>query len=268
MAAWCRRIDALPILIVPPSNDGAFEPSRSVLAGSMDQSAREQFARDFLAARALDSSDPRSAIAAYSSLLRSHPEFAETHFRLAQALRSTGVLDEARLHFRQARDLDGLPMRCPTDFQDLVRSAAARHDGLLIDAPRVLEAISPDGILDDHVFHDAQHLSLLGQAALAHDILVQLQSHGALGWPKSVPVPTIDLAECKKIFGLDANRWAEVCKRSAFFYVRAAFIRYDPEERLTIMRQYEQGAKELAGGAPLGKIGVTSLDAINRASTP
>jgi hypothetical protein len=264
LAAWCRRIGALPILIVPPSNDGAFEPSRSVLAGSMDQSAREQFARKFLAARALDSTDPRSAIAAYSSLLRSHSEFAETHFRLAQALRNTGVLDEARLHFRQARDLDGLPMRCPTDFQDLVRSAATRHEGLLIDAPRLLESISPDGILDDRLFHDAQHLSLLGQTALAQDILVQLQSHGALGWPKSVPVPTIDLAECKRSFGLDADRWAEVCNRSANFYLRAAFIRYDPEERLTVMRQYEQASKDLAGGAPLGKTGVTSLVAIDR----
>ena len=142
--------------------------------------------------------------------------------------------------------------------------AAARHGGLLIDAPRVLEAISPDGILDDHLFHDAQHLNLLGQAAPAQDILAQLRSHGALGWPASVPAPTIDLAECIKSFGLDADRWAEVCNRSAVFYVRAAFIRYDPAERLTVMRQFEQAAKDLAGGAPLGKTGVTSLVAIEQ----
>jgi hypothetical protein len=156
-------------------------------------------------------------------------------------------------------------LRCPTDFQEVVRLAAARHGGLLIDAPRVLEAISPDGILDDHLFHDAQHLNLLGQAALAQDILAQLRSHGALGWPASVPAPAIDLAECIKSFGLDADRWAEVCNRSAVFYVRAAFIRYDPAERLTVMRQFEQAAKDVASGAPLGKTGVTSLVAIDRA---
>jgi hypothetical protein len=155
-------------------------------------------------------------------------------------------------------------LRCPTDFQDAVRSAAARHGGLLIDAPRVLEAISPDGILDDHLFHDAQHLNLLGQAALAQDILEQLRSHGALGWPASIPTPTIDLAECIRDFGLDADRWVEVCNRSAFFYVRAAFIRYDPAERLMVMRQYEQAAKELAGGTPLGKTGLASLVAIDQ----
>ena len=83
---------ALPILIVPPSNDGAFEPNRSVLAGSTDEARRQDFAREFLAARALEATDSRSAIAAYSALVRSHPEFAETHFRLAQALRSTGVV--------------------------------------------------------------------------------------------------------------------------------------------------------------------------------
>jgi hypothetical protein len=265
LAAWCRRIGALPILIVPPSNDGAFEPNRSVLAGSTDEPAREQFARELLAARSLDSTDPRSAVAALSPLVRSHPEFAETHFRLAQALRSTGEMDDARLHFRQARDLDGLPLRCPTDFQEMVRLAAARHGGLLIDAPRVLEVISPDGILDDHLFHDAQHLNLLGQAALAQEILVQLRSHGALDWPASVPVPTIDLAECIKSFGLDADRWAEVCLRSAVFYVRAAFIRYDPAERLKVMRRFEQAAKDLASGSPLEKTGLPGLVAVGRA---
>ena len=42
LAAWCRRIGALPILIVPPSNDGAFEPNRSVLAGSTDEAGRQR----------------------------------------------------------------------------------------------------------------------------------------------------------------------------------------------------------------------------------
>jgi hypothetical protein len=156
-------------------------------------------------------------------------------------------------------------MRCPTDFQEAVRSAAARHEGLLIDAPRVLEALSPDGILDDHLFHDAQHLNLLGQIALAQDILVQLRSQGALDWPVSIPAPMIDLAECIKSFHLDVERWAEVCKRSAFFYARAAFIRYDPADRLAVMRLYEQAGKDLASGAPFGKTGVTSLVAIDGA---
>jgi hypothetical protein len=109
---------------------------------------------------------------------------------------------------------------------------------------------------------------LLGQIALAQDILDQLRSHGALGWPASIPAPTIDLADCIKSFGLDADRWTEVCKRSAFFYVRAAFIRYDPAERLTVMRQYEQAAKDLAAGAPLGETGVASLVEIDRAIDP
>ena len=45
LAAYCRRIGSLPILIVPGSNDGSFEPSRSVLSGSTPTAAREAFAQ-------------------------------------------------------------------------------------------------------------------------------------------------------------------------------------------------------------------------------
>src|SRR5262249_27682354 len=47
LAAYCGRIGALPILIAPGSNDGAFEPSRSVLSGDTPIAAREAFARAF-----------------------------------------------------------------------------------------------------------------------------------------------------------------------------------------------------------------------------
>ena len=79
---------------------------------------------------------------------------------------------------------------------------------------------------------------------MEHERLAE-DSLQALGWPASIPVPKIDLTECLRSFALDAVRWTEVCKRSAFFYMRAAFIRYDPSERLEVMRQYEQAAKDL-----------------------
>ena len=40
LTEYCMRIGSLPILIVPGSNDGSFDPSRSVLAGSTPTEAR------------------------------------------------------------------------------------------------------------------------------------------------------------------------------------------------------------------------------------
>jgi hypothetical protein len=266
LAAWCQRIGAIPILIVPASNDGAFEPSRSVLAGPTPEPRRQAFAQEFLKARALDVTDPPGAIEAHRALVTSHPEFAEAHYRLARLLRSRGEPDEARKHFRLARDLDGLPLRTPTDFQEAIRNIARRHDCLLIDAPKILGGMSQDGILDDTLFHDAQHLNLIGQAALAQEIMMQLKQRRFLSWPEAVPAPSINLAQCLQSFGLDKARWSEISHRSEVFFERTAYVRYDPTERLAVMREYGAAAKSIAAGASLDTIKIPSLLSIFRAA--
>jgi hypothetical protein len=255
LAGYCRRIGTLAILIVPGSNDGAFEPSRSVLTGSTPAAERAAFAREFRAARAAENEDAPAAIAAYRRLLDRHPEFAEAHYRLARLLVRAGAQDQdkeaARRHFILARDHDGLPLRCPSDFRAGIAAAARRHDAVLIDGPALLAGLSPDGILDDHLYHDAHHLNLAGTAALAQEILEQLYRRRAFGWSESTPVPRIELEDCARHFALDAARWAEVCRRTAGFYMRTAFVRYDPTERLDVLEQYERAARALDAGGRL-----------------
>jgi hypothetical protein len=260
VGAYCRRIDSLPILIVPASNDGAFEPSRSVLAASTSLEERASFERAFQAARATEAGDPEKAREAYRCLLERHPEFAEAHYRFADLLCRTGRWVEARHHFVAARDLDGLILRCPSDFQEAVRTAARRYDAVLIDGPMLISRLSPHGISDDHFFHDAQHLNLTGYVALAQDLLEQLHARRAFGWPTETPVPRIDLAECADQFGLDAAKWSEVCVRSAYFYQRTAFVRYDPTQRSSMARRYSDAARELAAGHSIERLGLTSFD--------
>ena len=270
LAGYCRRIGTLPILIVPGSNDGAFEPSRSVLTGSTPAAERAAFAHEFAAARAAET-DPWAAIAAYRRLLDRHPEFAEAHYRLARLLVQDGDKEAARRHFILARDRDGLPLRCPSDFRSAFAAAARRHDALLIDGPALLASLSPDGILDDHLYHDAHHLNLAGTVALAQEILDQLGRRRAFGWHESTPVPRIELEDCARHFALDPARWAEVCRRSADFYVRTAFVRYDPTERLNLVEQYERAARALEIGGRLPASSPPSLsmpiDILQRAAT-
>jgi tetratricopeptide (TPR) repeat protein len=248
---YCTRIRSLPILIMPASNNGSFEPSRSVLDGSTPAEVRSTFVREFLSARAAEGV-AEASIAAYRRLAKQHPEFAETHYRLGRLLEAAGKWDEAKGHFVLARDLDGLIMRCPSELQEAYRNVARRHGALLVDSPVVLARVAPHGILDDYLFQDAQHLNLRGIVALANDILEQLKQRRAFGWPESIPAPRTGVNECARHFDLDARKWAAICRRSASFFIRTATVRFDPSERVRVGREYEEAALDLeAGRQPL-----------------
>src|SRR5262249_31106554 len=148
LASYCGRIGAVPILIVPASNDGSYEPSRSVLSGATPAAEREAFARAIRAARAIEADDPGAAIAAHRRLAVQHPELAEPPYRLARLLAAAGAGAEARAHFTRARALDGLPLRCPSDFREAFRVVADRYGALLIDADERLAPMNPAGISD------------------------------------------------------------------------------------------------------------------------
>jgi hypothetical protein len=259
LTAYCKRIGSLPILIMPGSNDGSFEPDRSVLAPATPASERATFAEAFRAIRAGESADATASIAAYRRLLRQHPEFAETHYRLARLLAAAGAWEEAGRHFISARDLDGFPLRCPSDFRDVYRSVARHYGAILIDGPEVLTRVSPHGILDDHLFHDAHHPSILGVVALANEVLEQLERRRAFNWPERVPSPRIEPEDCARHYELDAQKWALVCHRSNDFYTRTAFVRFDPSARLIVADQYHRAALEFTAGRSPGPSSLAGL---------
>ena len=259
LAVYSNRIGALAILIVPGSNDGSYEPSRSVLAAATPPAARAEFAAAFQAARAAETSDPAQAMAAYRRLVAQHPEFAESHYRLARMLANAGDWHEAAEQFVLARDQDAFPHRCPTDFRAIFHTVAHRRGSMLVDGPAILAALSPHAILDDRLYHDAHHLNLVGEIALAQDILEQLRARRAFGWPESTPVPRIGLEDCARAFDLDREKWATVCMRSADFYSRLAYVRYDPTDRLDVQHRYERAAEAITAARPIDETSPPSL---------
>jgi hypothetical protein len=259
IVAYAARIGALPLLIVPPANDTDYEPNRSFLPAHTTATEREAFRRDFLAARRLEAADPRGSLVLYRALLARQPAFAETHYRIARLLERDSAWDEAYAHYVTARDLDGFPMRLPSDFQLAYHEVAARHPCILIDGHSYFHSIGRHGLLDDNLFQDAMHPSLRGQIALAQAVLQALREQRAFGWPADSPVPLIDPAGCVQRFGLVPAVWRRICLWGIMFYGLTAGARYDSSPRLEKQTAYATAANRIEAGEAPESVGFANI---------
>lgn len=259
LVAYAERVGAIPILVVPPANDSGFEPNRSFLPRDTPRADREAFARAFSDARALEAGAPQEALRRYRSLLERQPGFAELHYRLARMLEQAGLWDEAYGHDVAARDLDGLPLRCPTAFQEVYRDVARRRACILVDGQAVLRTIAPHGLLDDHLFQDTMHPSLRGFIGIAQAVLAELHARRAFGWPKTQPLTQIDPALCAQHFGLNSSAWSTICGSGMTFYGLVAGIRYDPAERRRKAAAFGQAQHAILGRRSPQEVGLPNI---------
>ncbi len=256
---YTSRIHALAIVIVPPGNDADFEPNRSFLPHSTPRGQREEFARDFMRARRLESIDLASAIVAYRGLIARQPGFAESYYRLGVLLSLAGSREDSYRAFIAARDRDGYPVRCPSEFQDVCRDVARRHEAILIDGQAELHAIGRHGRLDDELFQDAMHPSLRGQIALAQAVLSKLRDRQAFGWSSKVAAPPIDPSECVKRFRIGRSAWKDLCLWGIHFGTYAQGLRYDPATRLQRKQACATAHDQLVAGASVESLGLPNL---------
>lgn len=256
---YCRRVGIVPIVVVPASNLADYPPARSYLAPEVTAEQRAAFEAAFEAARRREDTEPVLAEQAFRRLVAEHPSFAELHYRLGRLLLRDGRHEEAGEHLRLARDLDGMPMRCPSDFEAACREIARRHDAILVDGPKIVAALDPRGIPGDALFHDAHHPTLPAYLALAETVVRELAGRGLLGLVADA-LPEAPGAEALAgQLGVDAEWWATVCERSASFYARTAYMRYDPSEHLRMAELYSTAAELLRGGASLEEMDLASL---------
>jgi tetratricopeptide (TPR) repeat protein len=259
IVAYAAKVQAVPVLILPPGNDAGYDPNRSFLRASTPRRERQAFASAFLAARRIEARDPDASIARYRSLLADQPRFAEAHYRLAQLYEQAGRWAEAYDHYVAARDLDGYPTRCLSDFQVVYREVAARHNCVLIDGQSYFHAIGNHGLLDDALFQDAMHPSLRGQIALAQAVLHALKKRRAFGWPAECLAPIIDPDRCVSHFGMKPKDWLALCQWGSGFYTLVTPLRYETSQRGRKRRLYLEAGYRLAAGASAESLGLPNI---------
>jgi len=143
-----------------------------------------------------------------------------------------------------------LPLLCIAPLEAAYRMVAESYSPstLLIDGPAVLKSKSRHGILDDHLFHDNVHPTLVGHVAIAQAVVAGLKHRGAFGWPESTPAPELDPRHCADDFGIDSAAWASVCDRTADFYSELAFLSVDPAERMEWRDRHAAAASQIRAG--------------------
>ena len=236
MTAYCERVGALVVLVIPPGNDADFEPNRSFLPAETPMAGREAFAREFEAARRLEGSRPRRCHRGLSVLARSAagvrrgalPAGPSAARRPAGARRRTATT---------SRPATATACRCAACRISRTSTATWRpgtRGAILIDGPAVFRGLGSRGVVGDRFFTDGFHPSLIGYTALAEAILRGLHSRRSFGWGEAspAPVPAVSPSDCARHFGMDQDRWRQICDYAAWFYAHTAFVRFDPSERV------------------------------------
>lgn len=129
---------------------------------------------------AVERGDYTRAIAPLRAAIALDGEFAEAHYRLAEALRRTGQRGEAKAEYLLALERDAFPFRELPEFQAILREIALKRKVPLVDIVPPLEAIAGDGILGLDILIDYCHLTERSQEIVAHEMLRAVLGHGLL----------------------------------------------------------------------------------------
>jgi tetratricopeptide (TPR) repeat protein len=144
-------------------------PFASLINSNLPAADRAQFDQNFAASQSLQSqSNYLAAAERFTQAIKSDPQFAEAHFRLAQCeLELTNPA--AREQFQIACDTDALPFRADTRINAAIRKVAQQRasDRLVpCDAEQALAQASPAGIAGDETFYEHVHFNFDGNYRL------------------------------------------------------------------------------------------------------
>jgi tetratricopeptide (TPR) repeat protein len=143
-----------------------------------------------------------AAIAPLRTAIAIDEEYAEEHYRLAEALRHTGLAVEAKSEYLLALQDDAFPFRELPEFQTILRDVAAKRGVPLVDIVAPLEAVAGDGIIGLDVLTDYVHLTEQSQEIVAQEMLGALLKQGLLQGITSADVERARITIPKKFWAL------------------------------------------------------------------
>jgi tetratricopeptide (TPR) repeat protein len=148
---------------------------------------------------AIERGDFAAAISPLRKAIALDDEYAEAHYRLAEALRRTGQRTEAKAEYILALQRDAFPFRELPEFQSILKEIAVKRGVHLIDIVKSLEAVAGDGILGLDVLIDYCHLTERSQEIVAHEMLSALRGSGLLQGVSAADVERVRIVISSKL---------------------------------------------------------------------
>ncbi|MYB71588.1 MAG: hypothetical protein F4X75_24210 [Gemmatimonadetes bacterium] len=114
--------------------------------------------------------------------LRENPYCANLHFTLGRQHYLRGEYGEAKAAFTRARDMDRLPFRAPTLFNQILREVAASSNGVLLcEVEATFSAASPHGIVGSELISEYVHPTVFGHYLIARTMIETLAASPLAG---------------------------------------------------------------------------------------
>ena len=104
--------------------------------------------------------------------------FADLQFRLGKCLWASGDYQESKKRYIQARELDTLRFRADNRINDIIRNVAsdkANEGFYFVDAMKIFEEQSPNGVTGEELFYEHVHMNFSGNYLLARTINQKVQ---------------------------------------------------------------------------------------------
>ena len=173
------------VLCTVPSNVRDWVPNESLFDPAIGLMRRQELLRRIAEGRAaLERGDAPAAVAELEQAVAIDPGHAEAQYRLGQSYEAASRFDDARGAYVRARDVDGKPARAFHAFNETVRRLAVEHGAILVDAERIFEEASPDGLVGFNLIEDYVHPKPPGHLLVARAIWSRLIEDGQLDEPR------------------------------------------------------------------------------------
>lgn len=121
------------------------------------------------------------------------PESAASMFEQAQQLQSAGQVDEAKLAFETARDLDALRFRAPSALNTIVHQLGSEFQVPVVAMQAAFESASPQGLVGDNLMLDHVHPTIEGYFLMSDAFYATMQNAGVIPPAPEVSLSTTEL---------------------------------------------------------------------------
>jgi len=187
------------------------------------------------------------AVAGFTDAARIDDKFADLQFRWGRCCLALGKDEEAREHFRAARDADALRFRVDSRLNDLICQTASKRERegiFLVDAEQLLAAQSPHGIPGEELLYEHVHLNFQGNYLLARILAEQIDQLLPENVKQRTKTPRqwLSLPDCaRKLAWTDWNRY-EAAESMLQRFSDAPFTHQlnSAERRSRVQKQMEQ----------------------------